>query len=270
MKYAVLSDIHANLEAFQAVLAHCARLGVSRFIFLGDIVGYNASPLECLQLLRTLDLVGVVKGNHDEYASNGDTVMADFNPYARDAVLWTQNQLDEESLSYLQKLPYFMHIRGIKSTIVHATLDGPSRWGYIFDTFQVQDNFHYQFNPVCFCGHSHVPVAYCKPNFIGKGGSAVERVSFWNSTDEDRANGFRTDVSDEITLNLECGAKYLINVGSVGQPRNHDPRASFAVYDPEENTVTRYRVPYDIATAQKKVRDAGLPELLAARLETGE
>ena len=158
MKYAILSDIHGNLEAFTTVLQKCKELEVDQYICLGDIVGYNANPKECLDIIRTLPLAGVVKGNHDEYASNNDEVMEGFNPHARTAVLWTKAQLTYEDRAWLSSLPMRLTVKGTSITAVHATLDSPDAWGYIFDVHHAADNFAYQFTQVCFCGHSHVPI----------------------------------------------------------------------------------------------------------------
>ncbi len=266
MKYAILSDIHANLEAFQTVLEKCKDVDVEQYVCLGDTVGYGANPAECLALLRSLNPIANVKGNHDEFASNNDEVMEGFNPHARAAVLWTKAQLNEDARDYLANLPFRSTPRGTNFTIVHATLDSPDAWGYIFDPYHAEDNFQYQFTPVCFCGHSHVPLVFCKKPVIFRTGNPIEPVPEWT---DGKVSLPEADKETEITLQIQPGYKYLINVGSVGQPRNRDPRASFAVYDSAEKTVTRYAIPYDIAAAQEKIRAAGLPERLAARLEIG-
>lgn len=269
MKYAILSDIHANLEALETVLARCRELAVDSYLSLGDIVGYNANPHECLEIMRSLPVAAFVKGNHDEYASNGDTVMAGFNPHAKSAVLWTQSTLTEEERAFLAGLPYKMQVRGTPFTAVHASLDSPSEWGYIFDIHQAMDNFSYQYTQLCFCGHSHVPIAYCKKMLARPGELPVDELKLWAVKPDEEGMIFRSDETDEIVLPIQPGCKYLINVGSVGQPRNRDPRATFAVYDTDQRTLTRYRLPYDIAGTQEKIRAAGLPECLATRLEHG-
>ena len=149
-------------------------------------------------------------------------------------------------------------------TIVHATLDGPDAWGYIFDVHNAADNFSYQFTQLCFCGHSHVPLAFSKRP-IAMGARPIEEIPLWAS--ENDGSDFKT--ADMIQLPVEQSVKYLINVGSVGQPRNRDPRASFCIYDTEQKLLTRYRLPYDVALTQQKIREAHLPERLAARLERG-
>ena len=248
MKYAILGDIHGNLEALQAVLAVASELGVTKFACIGDIVGYNANPKECLDLLRSLgdDLIGVVKGNHDEYVSNGKETLG-FNPLAAAAVEWTRKQLDPEDMEWLHNLPEKKNCvlpgRG-RFQLVHGTLDNPSSWGYIFDRFSAETCFQYQIFSVCFIGHTHIPLAFEK-------------------TDTTIAGGFYGG------MQIEQNRKYLINVGSVGQPRDGNNMAAFVVFSPEESHVQLYRVEYDIATTQQKIIDAGLPRRLAERLAVG-
>ncbi len=269
MKYAILSDIHANLEALEVVLAKCREQNVEQYICLGDIVGYNANPAECLELMRGLNLVAVVKGNHDEYVSNEDEEMVGFNPHARAAVLWTKSQLTEGQRKWLADIRYKMTIRGTSITLVHATLDSPEAWGYIFDVHHATDNFSYQFTQLCFCGHSHVPIAFCKKPLTLGAENPVEEMEIWRGAPKPGAPPEDDKADDSIRIDMQNGWKYLINIGSVGQPRNRDPRASFAIYDDEAKVVIRYRLPYDIAAAQAKIRAAGLPDRLALRLERG-
>ena len=195
--------------------------------------------------------------------------MAGFNPHAKSAVLWTQNMLSDEERAFLSGLEYKEQIKGTPFTAVHASLDSPSEWGYIFDIHQVKDTFSYQHTQFCFCGHSHVPVAYCKKTLLRPGELPIDELKLWAVKPDEEGMMFRSDEADEIVLPIQRGCKYLINVGSVGQPRNRDPRATFAVFDTEARTLTRYRLPYDIAGTQEKIRAAGLPECLATRLEHG-
>jgi predicted phosphodiesterase len=263
MKYAILSDIHANLEAFETVLAKCREEKVDKYICLGDIVGYNANPSECMDLIQGLELVACVKGNHDEYAASDDQEMVGFNLHAKEAVFWTRSNLSDAQREWLAKLPMKKTIRGSNITIVHATLDSPDAWGYIFDTHHATDNFSYQFTQLCFCGHSHVPIAFAKKPLTMGGENPVSEIVEWRTPTGDE------EAPEQMVITMEKGWKYLINIGSVGQARNRDPVASFAIYDVEEATVTRYRLQYDIAAAQAKIRAAGLPERLAVRLERG-
>jgi len=241
MKYAVFGDIHGNWEALSTVLQKCDELGVEKYLCIGDIVGYNADPGKCLEKIRSLPLAGVVMGNHDEQASD-DTELVGFNPQAAAAIEWTRHQLTPEQREYLGKLRLSIQIG--KITIVHATLDSPRRWGYIFDKHSAGASFSYQFSQICFCGHSHVPMAFEKFGTIM--GGKYEQIK------------------------VQPGHKYLVNVGSVGQPRDGDWRSAFVVYDTDESLISLHRVEYDIKTTQKKIMDAGLPERLALRLERGQ
>jgi diadenosine tetraphosphatase ApaH/serine/threonine PP2A family protein phosphatase len=241
MKYAVFGDIHGNLEALGVVLKKCEELGVEKYLCIGDIVGYNANPGDCLEIIRNLPLAGVVMGNHDEQASD-DTELVGFNPQAAAAIEWTREQLTPEQREYLGKLRLSIQIG--KITIVHATLDSPRRWGYIFDKHSAGASFSYQFSQICFCGHSHVPMAFEKFGTIM--GGKYEQIK------------------------VQPGHKYLVNVGSVGQPRDGDWRSAFVIYDTDESLISLHRLEYDIKTTQKKILDAGLPERLALRLERGQ
>ncbi|MFW5996930.1 MAG: metallophosphoesterase family protein [Verrucomicrobiota bacterium] len=241
MKYAVIGDIHANYQALEAVLEKAAEEGVERFICLGDIVGYNAEPSACLERIRELEPDVIVRGNHDEYVSSGEELLG-FNPQAANVVEWTREQLTPQQREWLASLAYQKNLDS-KVTVVHATLDMPAHWGYIFDKWHATSSFVYQYTQICFVGHTHVPVAFDK----------FMQISTLNY--------------DEITI--EPGHKYLINVGSVGQPRDGDPRAAFAVYDDAEKMVKKVRVPYDLDKCQQLIREAELPEKCAMRLAEG-
>jgi diadenosine tetraphosphatase ApaH/serine/threonine PP2A family protein phosphatase len=240
MKYAVIADIHANWEALQVVLEDAEKNKCTHYACLGDVVGYNANPKECLDVVRSMGMP-VVKGNHDEYCSV-DYALEGFNPHAAEAVNWTRSQLTEEDIQWLRELRY---IRLVSSfTIVHATLDGPKRWGYVFDKLAAAASFTYQNTGVCFFGHTHVPVAFVRDSTV-RGGTYSK-------------------------FKVEPGKKYFVNVGSVGQPRDGNPKCAYVIYDMEEGTIELRRLDYDIATAQAKIRAAGLPERLAERLALGK
>jgi len=240
MKYAILGDIHANLEALRAVLEDAATQGVGRYLCVGDVVGYNADPNECVKILRELDCV-TVRGNHDHYVSENDA-LGDLNPVAANVVRWTRAELGPDHLSYLDGLRLVQAVDGF--TLVHSTLDMPEKWGYVFEEVEADASFNYQTTAVCFHGHTHVPVLYEK-------GSGVRR------------SGYRC-------FKATMGKKYFINVGSVGQPRDGDSRAGYVVYDGDGRDVELRRVPYDVTTAQEKILAAGLPKALAARLAVGK
>jgi len=248
MKIAVLGDIHANLEALTVVLEEAQKLGVEKYICIGDIVGYNSNPHECIEIVRSLDLLGVVQGNHDSYISTQNDLTG-FNPQAAAAVIWTRKQLSKEELTWLSKLPLKknINIRGAstKISLVHSTLDNPHMWGYIFDKYTAEASMQYQIMQLCFFGHTHVPLAFDK-TFSGIEG------------------GFYKE------FEIKPNHKYLVNVGSVGQPRDQDPRAAFVTFDTKTKKITMHRLEYDIPACQAKIRTAGLPERLATRLAIGQ
>ena len=239
--FAVLGDIHANLDALEAVLADCREQGVTDYLCTGDVVGYNARPHECLEIVRNLGCP-VVMGNHDHYVSSQQN-LDDFNPHAAAVIQWTRGQLSEEEMAYLKGLPFVLTRMGI--ALVHATMDSPEGFGYVFDHLQAEAHFIHQKTPLCFHGHTHCPMIYEKQI------AAVYRID---------AQDFR----------LPIGRKYFINVGSVGQPRDGDPRAAYLLYDPMARAIRFRRVPYDIVAAQAKIRAAGLPERIAERLALGQ
>jgi predicted phosphodiesterase len=232
MKYAVIADIHANLEALDAVLQDVKAQRCTHVVCLGDIVGYNASPKECLDIVRGMN-VPCVKGNHDEYCSTA-APLGGFNPQAAEAVEWTRNQLTEDDRQWLGSLPYVQTVAGF--TIVHATLDSPQRWGYVFDKLAAAASFAHQKTPLCFFGHTHVPVAFMQ-NSVVRGGTYQK---------------FR----------VKSGRKYFVNVGAVGQPRDNNPKAAYATYDVDCQTIELHRVDYDIPGAQGRIKTAGLPRVL--------
>jgi diadenosine tetraphosphatase ApaH/serine/threonine PP2A family protein phosphatase len=239
-RYAVLGDVHGNWEALGAVLDDAAAQGVTDHVCVGDLVGYNADPAACLDRIREICST-VVRGNHDHYCVH-DECLDDFHPLAASVVEWTREQLGDEQKAYLQGLNLSALVDGF--TLVHSTLDMPEKWGYVFDTLQADANFAYQSTALCFHGHTHLPVVFEKLGRVVR--RSVE------------------------TVRLQLGKKYFVNIGSVGQPRDGDPRASYVVYDTAARTIHFRRVAYDIAAVQKKIRDAGLPERLALRLETGK
>jgi len=246
MKYAIISDLHSNLEALTAVKNFAEEQGVQKYICLGDVVGYNASPKEVLKIVRDLKPIAIIKGNHDEYVSQKGELVG-FNLQAAQAVEWTRDQLSEEDRQWLRDLPMTKNLWQLKTTLVHSTLDSPEAWGYIFDKFYAENSFSYQRLPFCFIGHSHVPFAYEQ---IGGMKGSIQAGRY-----------------EEIRLNPSH--KYLVNVGSVGQPRDGDPRASFVIFDSDEKIIRLFRIEYDIQTAQQKILKAGLPERLALRLAVG-
>ncbi len=239
MRFAVLSDIHGNLEALEAVLADARAQKCTHFVCLGDIVGYNANPSECVHLIQELECP-VVKGNHDEQASIVASTEG-FNELAEEAIGWTREHLTAEDKAWLAELRLTRQVRDF--TIVHATLDTPGQWGYVFNDLDAIASFTYQHTPLCFFGHTHWPTAFVRDDNV------------------------RRLTTGQIVL--AAGKKYFINAGSIGQPRDRDWRAAYCIYHCERNVVEQRRVEYDLATTQKKIRAAGLPERLADRLAQG-
>lgn len=239
MRFAIFSDIHANLEALQAMLADAEQNECTHYVCLGDIVGYNANPQECVELVRSLECP-VVMGNHDEQVST-DHHLEGFNPLATEAIEWTRSALGDEDRQWLSELRMVRQVRDF--TIVHATLDTPHRWGYVLNALDAAGSFNYQHTQVCFYGHTHTPSAYVRD-------TTVHSVPF-----------------DKVAI--EPGKKYFINVGSVGQPRDGDPRAAYSIYHIEERCIELRRLEYDIYTTQDKIIEAGLPHKLADRLALG-
>jgi predicted phosphodiesterase len=239
VRYAIFSDIHSNLEAFDAVLGDAREHKCTQFVCLGDVVGYNANPHECVERAREMDCP-IVKGNHDEQASLVES-SRDFNELAEHAIQWTRDNLTEDDKQWLRDLRMQRQVRDF--TIVHATLDTPTQWGYVFNNLDAAASFTYQHTTVCFFGHTHVPMAFIRDD-------GVTRVRIEQ-------------------LRIENSKKYFINTGSVGQPRDGDWRAAYCIYDLDTNAVEQRRVKYDLAAAQKKILKAGLPRLLAERLAIG-
>ena len=242
MKYAVIADIHSNLEGLEAVLADAKAQSCTHYCCIGDVVGYGANPRECLEIVRGMAMP-CVKGNHDEYCSMDETLEG-FNPHAAEAVQWTRQQLTPEHRQWLKDLKYVRLVASF--TMVHATLDVPQRWGYVFDKLAAAASFTYQNTAVCFFGHTHVPVAFIRDGVV-RGGTY-----------------------SKFKLEPGPGRKYFVNVGSVGQPRDQNPKAGYVIYDLEEQTIELRRLDSDIAKAQQKILDAGLPPRLAERLSHGK
>ena len=239
MRFAIFGDIHANQHALNAVMADAKSQRCTHWVCLGDVVGYNAFPKECIAMIRKLECP-VVKGNHDEQASMlGD--QEGFNPLAGEAINWTRDQLSRDEKEWLRSLRLQRQVRDF--TIVHATLDTPHKWSYVFNQLDAAASFNYQQTAICFIGHTHAPKAYVRDGSV------------------------RTIPLD--LLPILPGKKYLINVGSVGQPRDGDWRSAYGIYDTATNEVQLRRIEYDLAAAQEAILQAGLPRKLAERLAVG-
>jgi len=228
MRFAILACIHANLEALQAVLEDSQKQQCTHYAFLGDYVGYNADPKACLDTVRAMN-APCVKGNYDEYCSN-DEPLDGFSPAAKKAIEWTRKELTEDDHRWLRELEYVRIVENF--VMVHSTLDGPERWGYVFDELAADASLYYQQNQLCFFGHTHIPVAFVRDSIV-HGGTYT-------------------------CFKIERGKRYFVNVGSVGQPRDNNPKAAYVVYDIDKKTIELRRVNYDTDSTQRKIRDAGL------------
>lgn len=240
MRILVVSDVHANLAALQAVLADAAGQ-FDRVWSLGDIVGYGPHPNECLALLAEHEHVSI-PGNHD-YGVLGRISLDDFNPDARQANLWSRAQLSDDSRRYLESLPE-MAVEG-EFTLAHGSPRAPI-WEYLFYARNAQESFGYYETSVCLVGHTHVPVIFAQ--FDG----ATEVIS----------------PQPGATVQLDAG-RYIINPGSVGQPRDGDPAAAYLLVDTAARTFGHRRVAYDVDRTQAEMRALGFPPRLIARLDFG-
>jgi diadenosine tetraphosphatase ApaH/serine/threonine PP2A family protein phosphatase len=239
---AVFSDIHSNLEAFQAVMADMDSVGVSLRVCLGDIVGYSANPNRCLEVVRSLGCL-VIKGNHDAYAGNDDD-LDQMNDAARSGIEFSRRKLSHEQRSYLTDLPLVATIGDCE--FVHASLEEPQAWVYVTGEQDAREHFKAQTQPFCFCGHTHGPYV-------------------WNQKTEGKITGCR----GKGRIKLPTDGKTLINVGSVGQPRDLCPEACYVIFRPESREVEFRRMPYDVQKARRKIVRAKLPRYLAQRLSLG-
>ena len=246
MKIAVLADIHGNLEALQACLAHAEREGAGTQVFLGDLVGYGADPLACLGLLADYGRKGalLVRGNHDAAALGG--LCENMNFAARDAIYWTRAQLSATERDFLASLPLTM--RRDDLFFVHASADAPEKWNYISSTAQAGRCMEASPAAVTFVGHVHHQALFFS---AGNSVSAFEPVP-------------------GVAIPLTARRCWLAIAGAVGQPRDGNNAAAYALYDEDERTLTFFRVPYDHTRAARKILAAGLPERLALRLQRGE
>ncbi len=239
MKYGILGDIHANLEALEAVLAEMDKQGVQKHVSVGDLVGYGANPTECIAKIRELNAT-VTAGNHD-FAAVDKLNIDFFNTYARESALWTRSILSEEDKDFIKSLKLVEYCDNF--TVVHSTLYSPELFEYIQTSYDAHLSFEQQTTPLSFLGHSHVPVNFFKRR----------NVSF----------------NMETEVKVDDSMKVMINVGAIGQPRDENPDAVCVVYDSDAGVVRISRVKYDVEKAARKIVQAGLPEILAERLKYG-
>jgi len=244
MRYLILSDIHSNKEALTAVLSFVRRKPWDKCVFLGDLVGYGANPNQTVDRVRELKPLVAIRGNHDKVCSGIEEGEL-FNRMALEAALWTRGKLTRSNLHWLKRLPEGPMMDDAFA-ICHGTpVDEDA---YIFGEIEALNVFRHTDFPVCFFGHSHFPVIFAlSPD-------AITTI---------------LTVAPSFRFKLRTGVRYLINPGSVGQPRDGNPLASFAMYDSHTRTVSIYRIEYQVAETQQKILKAGLPRPLAERLAIG-
>jgi diadenosine tetraphosphatase ApaH/serine/threonine PP2A family protein phosphatase len=245
VRYLILSDIHANVDAFDAVLAHASGAW-DRALVLGDLVGYGADPNAVVDRVRALALEAVIRGNHDKAASGIDDG-SQFNHVARIAAIWTGTQLTPENLAYVRALPMGPVQVDALTEICHGTPFDEDH--YVFDGHDASLALQSAQRPLCLFGHTHLPSLF----------KVVDDLFEGTALDPDR----------DLVIPLQRGARYLINVGSIGQPRDGDPRAGYGILDDEARELRTFRVRYPVEKAQHKIMAAGLPASLANRLALG-
>lgn len=247
MLYAVISDIHSNLEALQAALRFLRRKPIRCWLVLGDLVGYGASPNEVVRLIQSLRPRRVVRGNHDRVAAGLDT-WESFNEVAAMAIQWTQRKIHPAIRGFLRQLPAGPLPVDSRMVITHGCpLDEDA---YVLSTQDAAPNFGATHASIIWFGHTHLPVIYR-----------------W--VDGDRVRVLRIPLARRVRIRLRPEERYMINPGSIGQPRDRVPLLSFCVMNTARWTVTYYRLPYDIQKAQARILWAGLPPFLAQRLALG-
>ncbi len=241
----IIADIHSNIEALTSVYEKLKEQSCDNIFCLGDVIGYGASPVECIDFVREKN-IKCIKGNHDHYV-NAEINDSKMHEFAREAILWTRRQLPESYRQWLNDLPFKLDMDGL--TFVHSSLeavDGAS-WPYILGTDSALFHFFLQDCRFCFYGHTHIPLVFT----YGKRKIDLEMLKH------------------DKPLETNSSVKYLLNPGSVGQPRDFDSRASFIIFDHDAAVIRTFRVEYEFKKAQKKISDAGLPAMLAQRLSFG-
>lgn len=240
MRYGIIADIHSNLDALDAVLARLEKEDVDGYLSTGDIVGYGPEPEACLRRVRELG-TEVVAGNHD-WAVAGRLSLDYFNTHAREAIYWTQERLTPGDVKYLRDLP-LTRVLDEEITLVHGTLYNPENFDYLLTSYDAHLSFRVQNTRLCLVGHSHVPITFLLDG----------TVTF----------------SFDADLDLSQVERAIANPGSVGQPRDENPKAAYAIYDSDRRRLSLHRVEYDIEAVTSKILRAGLPEVLAERLWVG-
>lgn len=238
MRYAIFSDVHSNREALEAVISAYKDELIDKYFCLGDLVGYAAEPNLCIETVETISQV-TIAGNHD-WASV-DLFSSDyFNPLARDALEWTKRTLKNRQKTYLESLKLVYKNQDL--TLVHGTLDNPADFNYMTDGYSAWETFNQLETNICFIGHTHVAGVFIKDR--------KDHITY----------------RQDNTIGIKEDTAYIVNTGSVGQPRDADPRAAYCIYDTEKKEVCLKRIDYDKLSARKKIIQAGLPRFLGDRL----
>ncbi len=245
MRYLLFADIHGNLESFLAVLKFIQKKKIDYYIFLGDIVGYGASPNEIIQKIHTLKPISMIRGNHDKAVCGLDSIET-FNFIAASAIYWTKKHILKKNSDFLLRLKKGPQIVHETITICHGSPFDEDY--YIFGESDAAEAFNYFLTPICFFGHTHFPFIYTKRENV------VEETFLIGNSNE---------------IKIEKGVQYLINPGSVGQPRDRNPLAACAIYDSQARKIKFYRLEYDREETQRKIIEANLPPALAERLSLG-
>lgn len=250
MKYCFISDIHSNYVALLAVLVHARKFKPDKYICLGDIVGYGAEPQNCIQMVQKISN-HIISGNHD-YAVIDLISTKNFNDYASWVIEWTKKQLNTEEITFLKSLKE-TNVIDNKFDIVHGSYTNPVI-DYIIDYLSADKNFELLKTNLCFIGHTHRPLI-----FIKQQDKTLPERKF-----------FKLDNEDKSEVLIDDKNKYIINLGSVGQPRDANNKASYGIYNSDTNIVTLHRVPYDIKSTQKKLKEHNFPETLIKRIQFGK
>jgi len=242
MRYGIFSDVHSNLEALQEVIEVYKKEDIDRYLCVGDVVGYAANPKECIEKVKTLAMI-TIAGNHD-WASTDLFSTEYFNPAASKAISWTKRNLSGQDRYFLESLKLIYENEDL--TLAHGRLDSPQDFGYMLDGCAAVKTFALMQTQFCFIGHSHVPGIFIQ--------------------DFKRHIYYQQDYS----MDIKDGFKYIVNAGSVGQPRDGNPKAAYCIYDTDKKEVQIKRISYDIKKARKKILEAGLPQFLGERLLLGK
>ncbi len=241
MRYGLFSDVHGNFPALESVIHAFQNENIDQYFCAGDVVGYGADPVRCIDRVKNLPSV-CVAGNHD-WAVLGKVDTSDFNPAAKAAIVWTKKNISSEDSNFLKGLT-LIH-KNADFILVHGSLQEPERFHYLFDREETRGTFDLMDRAVCFVGHTHVAGVFVEENH------RVSDFSFSN-------------------LKVEKNRRYIVNLGSVGQPRDGDSRAYYCIFDTKTKMISIKRVDYDVTETQRRILNAGLPEFLASRLILGQ